>query len=290
MGQTPPGDTPVVFAPGIVSTVYMEHSALTFSPDGNEVFWHVAKGFISAPDLLISPKTMKRIGDRWTAPGDSRYGGAPSFSPDGKRLYFSSLWPEKKADGPYFVERQGSGWSEPRNMGLVARFPELKAIHGPTITRDGTLYFAGDTAGLGRIGDHVLYRARLLNGEHTKPESLPRCINLPRSWNYSPFIAPDESYLLFSSNRPGSLDDQGDLYVSFHELSTDSWSEPVNLGEPINTQGQESSPGLSPDGKYLFFTGPSTGRQADIFWVSADIIERLKAKAIQQQRREHNTP
>jgi hypothetical protein len=71
VGQTPPGDTPVVFAPGIVSTVYMEHSAPTFSPDGNEVFWRVAKGFISTPDLLILPKTMKRIGDRWTAPMDS---------------------------------------------------------------------------------------------------------------------------------------------------------------------------------------------------------------------------
>lgn len=282
LGQTPPGDTPVVFAPGIVSTIYMEHSAPTFSPDGNEVFWRVAKGFISTPDLRILPKTMKRIGDRWTVPMDSPYGGSPFFSPDGKRLYFSYLLPSNKPDGPYFVEKQGNSWSEPKNIGLVERFPELKSVHDPTVTRDSTLYFASDTAGLGMIKDHVIYRAKLVNGEYTKLELLPSCINLPLSCNYSPFIAPDESFLMFSSNRPGSLDQDGDLYISFYDINKDTWSEPVNLGEPINTRGQDSSPGVSPDGKYLFFTGPTTGQQADVFWVSAGFIDKLKEKAVKE--------
>jgi hypothetical protein len=283
LGQTPPGDTPVVFAPGIVSTIYMEHSALAFSPDGNEVFWRAAKGFISNPDLLILPKAMKRIGDRWTVPMDSPYGGSPFFSPDGKRLYFSHLLPNNKYDGPYFVEKQGKNWSEPQNIGLVARFPELKTVGTPSITRDGTLYFAGDTVGMGMLKDLVLYRVKLINGEYTKLELLPPSINLPNTWNYSPFIAPDESYLLFSSNRPGSLDKYGDLYISFHDINEDTWSKPVNLGGPINTRGQDSSPGVSPDGKYLFFTGPVAGRQADVFWVSAGIIEKLKAKVAKKQ-------
>jgi hypothetical protein len=280
LGQSLPGDTPVVFAPEIVSTIYMEHSAPTFSPDGNEVFWRVAKGFISNPDILVSPKTMKRIGNRWTAPMDSPYGGSPVFSPDGKRLYFEVLLPYSKADGPFFVEKQGNSWSEPKNIGLIARFPELKAALNPSVTQNGTLYFAGDTAGLGMIKDHVICRVKLLNGEYTKLELLPRCINLPLSWNYTPFIAPDESYLIFSSNRPGSIDNYGDLYISFHDISKDTWSEPVNLGKPINTRGQDSSPGVSPDGKYLFFTGPVSGRQADVFWVSSKIIDRLKEKNI----------
>ena len=270
LGQTPPGDIPVVFAPGIVSTIYMEHSAPTFSPDGNEVFWRVAQGFVSVPaDVTVMPKTMKRVEGRWTVPMDSPYGGEPFISPDGNRLYFTRLLSDSKADGPYFVEKQGDSWSEPQNIGLVAHFPELHSVYGLTVTRDGTLYFAGDTAGLGMLKDLVLYRAKLLNGEYTQLETLPPCINLPGSWNYTPFIAPDESYLIFSSNRPGSLDGYGDLYISFHDINKDTWSEPVNLGEPINTLGQESSPGLSPDGEYLFFTGPNAGNQADIFWVNA---------------------
>lgn len=279
LGQTPPSRTPAIFAPGIVSTIYMEHSAPTFSPDGNEVFWHVAKGFVSAPGVTISPRTMKCINGRWAMPTDSPYGGALSFSPDGRRLYFSHLPPGNRADGPYFVERRDSGWSEPHTLGLVARFPELKAVHSPTVTRGRTLYFSADTVGQGRTKDHRIYRAKFRDGDYSKPELLPRQINLPETWNYAPFIAPDESYLLFSSNRPGSLDDHGDLYVSFHDIEADIWSEPVSLGEPINTRGQESNPAVSPDGKYLFFTGPSTSNQADVYWVSASVIAEARTKA-----------
>lgn len=283
LGQTPPGDTPAVFAPGIVSTIYMEHSALEISPDGNEIFWWVRPGpqidsSLYNRDTWISAKTMKRIEDRWTIPMGSLCGGGAAFSPDGNRLFFSSLMPYNRPDGPYVVEKQGDTWSEPKNIGLVERFPALKSVHSPTITRDGTLYFASDTAGSGMLKNHVLYRVKLVNGEYTRLEMLPPCINLPGSLNYSPFIAPDESYLIFSSNRPGSLDNYGDLYISFHNTEEDTWSEPVNLGEPINTVGQESSPGLSPDSKYLFYTGPVAGRQADIFWVSSKIIERLREK------------
>lgn len=198
--------------------------------------------------------------------------------------------PDGKPDGPYFVEREGNTWSEPQNIGLVKRFPELKAVYGATITRNGILYLAGDTAGLGMIKDHVLYRATPIDGEYTKLERLPRCVNLPDYWNYTPFIAPDESYLIFSSNRPGSLDDYGDLYITSHDINEDTWSEPVNMGETINTPGQESSPGLSPDGKYLFFTSPNAGNQADISWVSAAIIDRLKASVVQERHLETNTP
>jgi Tol biopolymer transport system component len=273
LGQIPPGNTPVVFAPGIISTIYMEHSVLVFSPDGNEVFWRVEWGpgldrSLYNPDTWISNKTMKRIGNRWTVPMASSYSDRPVFSHDGKRIYFSD----------YCVEKQDSTWSEPKNLGLVARFSEIKFVYEPSITRDGTLYFSSDTAGMGRLEDHVFFRTRLLNCEYTKLERLPRCINLPSSWNYSLFIAPDESYLIFTSNRPGSLDNFGDLYISFHNINEDTWSEPVSLGEPINTRGQDSSPGVSPDGKYLFFTRPNAGHQADIFWVSSKIIDTLREK------------
>jgi hypothetical protein len=273
LGQTPPDDTPVVFAPGIISTIYMEHSTLTFSPDGNEVFWRVEWGpgldrSLYNKDAWISNKTMKRIHNRWTVPTASPCSDRPVFSYDGKRLYFSD----------YYIKKQGNTWSERKNLGLLTRFSELKSIYEPSITQNGTLYFSSDTVGLGRIKDHVIYRAKLIDGEYTKLERLPRSINLPDSWNYSPFIARDESYMIFTSNRPGSLDNSADLFISFHNVNEDSWAEPINLGEPINTPGQESSPGLSPDGKYLFYTSPVAGNQADVFWVSAKIIDKIKKK------------
>jgi hypothetical protein len=287
LGQTPPGDTPVVFAPGIVSTIYMEHSRLSVSPDGNEIFWWVRPGpridsSLYNPATWISSKIVKRIGGKWTIPMGSLYCGGPAFSPDGNRLYFESFMPYNKADGPYFAEKLGDTWGEPKNIGLVKRFPKLKSVSGPTITLDGTLYFESDTVGKGMLKDHIIYRARLVKGEYTKVEMLPRCINLPLSWNYTPFIAPDDSYLIFTSNRPGSLDNHGDLYISFHTINEDTWSEPVNLGEPINTQSQESYPGLSPNCKYLFYTSWVDGRQADVFWVSTKIIDKLREKIIKK--------
>ncbi|MFC1762116.1 right-handed parallel beta-helix repeat-containing protein [Planctomycetota bacterium] len=260
LGQTPPGDTPVVFAPGIVSTDGCEHSIPVFSPDGNEVFWW-------AGDV----KTMKRIGDRWTSPTVTTYRGSLSYSIDGKRLYFTRTgpYPDHPSFG-YYIEKQGNIWSEPSNIGILPRFSELKAICALSISQNGTLYFQGDTVGMLRNADQRTYRSKLLNGEYTKPELLPPSISLESG---HPFIAPDEDYLIFSSDRTGNLG-RGDLYISFHNLSTDTWSEPMNMGRPINTSSCERYAGLSHDGKYLFFTrrveGP--GFNFDIFWIRTDAV------------------
>ena len=86
LGQTPPGDTPVVFARGYVSTDLLEHSYPSFSPDGNEVFWQVNRR--DGEEQLCSTMTMECIEGRWTTPKVAPYGGAPVFSIDGERLYF----------------------------------------------------------------------------------------------------------------------------------------------------------------------------------------------------------
>lgn len=291
LGQTPPGDTPVVFAPGIVSTDYAEHSAPAFSPDSYEVFWWMCRGPQSDNEKWIhTGMTMRRIGDRWTSPAVSPYDGVPVFSVDGKRLYFGS---EGTGNDLCFVEKQGNNWSEPKNLGLIARMSELKSASCPSITHNGTLYFMGDPVGSGMYKDSRIYRAEIINGEYAKPELLPFCINLPSFWNFTPFIAPNESYLVFASNRHNQ-DDGGDLYISFHDIGTDTWSEPVNMGGAINTGAQERHPGLSPDGKYLFFTRCTRWSPPhydhDVFWVSAGIIGKLKAEAVQEQRLKTNTP
>jgi hypothetical protein len=64
-------------------------------------------------------------------------------------------------------------------------------------------------------------------------------------------IAPDESYLIFMAYRPDSLG-ASDLYLSWHRGN--GWSEPRNLGAPVNSAAIEMSPQRSPDGRYLFFS------------------------------------
>ena len=267
LGQPLPGATPEVFARGIVSTDDLEHSAPSFSPDGNEVLWTANRP--PGPDnkeWFTYSLTMQRENGRWSALRVTPLDGMPRFSPDDRRVYFHSR------EDIWVVEKQGDQWSEPRCLGLISRFPELKAVYMPSVTITGTLYFVGPAPGL--KNDSGIYRTEFVNGEYTKPRLLPRNINLPPFQNSAPFIAPDESYLLFSSNRTGSLDDHGDLYISRRQADG-SWTEPVSLGEPVNSPVQEVFPGLSPDGKYLFFCRYTPGHNNDVYWVSAATIPAL---------------
>jgi Tol biopolymer transport system component len=196
----------------------------------------------------------------------------PFFSPDGKRIYFHN-----KEKDLSFVEKQGNTWSEPKSLGLVSRFPELKMAFFPSIARNGTIYFMGNAEG--QWNNSGIYRAELINGKYAKPELLPKSINAPGDMrNWAPFISPDESYLIFCSTRGLSKYDQGDLFITFRQTGG-SWTDPVTLGAPINTNQMERFSTLSPDGKYLFFTRDTPGYDEDIYWVSAKIIDRLREKS-----------
>ena len=274
LGQTPPGATPRVFARGIVSTDDLEHSAPAFTPDGNEVFWRENRQ--PGPDnkeWLFFTLIMRRENGVWLAPYRAPFGGDGMvlFSADGQRVYFSQS--RSTIRDIWFAERKGNGWSEPKCLNFVSRWPELKSASVDSIARNGTLYFSGYAPG--PFHDSGIYRAKLVNGEYTKPELLPRNINLSPFLNWTPFIAPDESYLLFASTRTGSLGWRSDLYISFQNADG-SWTDPASLGAPINTDEQERLPAVSPDGKYLFFTR-GQGANHDVFWVRAASIPALRS-------------
>ena len=275
LGQTPPTDTPVVFARGIISDEYCQHGAPSFSPDGNEVFWQTNRRPISKNEKWLNyPMTMRRIGDRWTAPEISPYGNMAVFSPDGKRLYFLA----KEGNDYNYIEKQGNSWSQPKSVGLVSRYPEIKCVTFPSIARNGTIYFVGYVSG--QWQNAGIYRAELINGDYAKPELLPPSINFPGGIrNWVPFIAPDESYLIFCSTRGLPQNDQGDLHICFRQPDG-SWTDPINMGAPINTSQMERFSAVSPDGKYLFFTRDTPGYDEDVYWVSAKIIDRLREKNI----------
>ncbi|MBS1111412.1 MAG: hypothetical protein H6Q88_3404, partial [Anaeromyxobacteraceae bacterium] len=167
---------------------------------------------------------------------------------------------ERAAAGPaphsdiWVVSRTEVGWGEPTSLGAVVNSD--RDDYYPTLTLDGTLYFSSNRAG--SLGQNDVYRARRRDGRWTAPENLGAPVNTAGR-EYDPFIAADESYLIFASERPGGFGG-ADLYLSVHEPDG-SWGEPRNLGPAINTAESEYTPMLSPDGKYLFFTPPRPLRQ-----------------------------
>jgi Tol biopolymer transport system component len=268
LGQKPPGMNPQVFARGIVSTAQGEFNA-AFSPDGKEFFFSV-----NEPGGRETMKFMKLENDRWAPPQPAHFVSPqndcdPIFSHDGKRLYFISTRPKKERGGSrdwdiWYVERKDGGWSDPINIGSPVN-SDVDEYY-VSLTTEGTIYFASNRAG--GMGSFDIYRSQLVDGDYAKPENLGAAINT-RYLEHDPFIAPDESFLVFTSvNRPEGFG-SGDLYISSRRKDG-TWSKAKNLGKTFNTSGYDFCPILSPDGKYFFFT-----RRGDIYWVRIEAIQKL---------------
>lgn len=285
LGQLPPKDTPVIFAPGIISRNSMEHGSAVFSSDGSKVFWMSRESQVNggAGNLWF----MERIGNRWTKPrnfapfGENVAWMDPFLSADGKRLYFSADRSEIVKNEPeqgdkmenrdiWYIEKLGDSWSKPKIISSV-----IDTINGQSqasFTRNGTVYFL-DYRWKEGVWSCDITRSVFQNGAYSTPKVLPVSINSPTQ-DWTPYIAFDDSYLIFSSQRQDSY---GDLFISFHDTIHDTWSEPVGLGSAINTKSQEAFPTVSPDGKYLFFTRwTNEETDMDVYWVSTSVIDKIR--------------
>jgi glyoxylase-like metal-dependent hydrolase (beta-lactamase superfamily II)/Tol biopolymer transport system component len=266
LGQTPPGADPVVFAPGIVSSSGNYEFAITFTPDGRELYFtRRAEG---GGNVLMAARLEP---DGWTAPEPAPFtggfpAGEPHVTPDGRRLYFGCLRPPPGADRPewaiWYTERApDGGWGEAR-------------YHGPgmyvTAARGGNLYLTD----VSRTAGGGVMVCPWTGSGYGPPQKLGGGVNSPRNAAHA-FIAPDESYILFDSyHRPDGQGGEGDLYVCFRQADG-AWGRAYNLGDAINTPATTFCPMVTPDGRYIFF---STCR--DIRWVSADLLTELKNRAL----------
>ncbi|MHA1746012.1 MAG: hypothetical protein ACTSWW_08425 [Promethearchaeota archaeon] len=268
-GQSFPTDIPQEFLPGIVSTDQHEHSSPTISVDGKECYWSMF--YLPLGEAPQRIKFSNFDGEKWNSPqlasfSSSHVDGGPVFSFDNQHLYFYSKRPVESVTHQriWVVDRCEKGWGEP-HLAFGKDHADLIQFSF-SFTKSGTFYFLGIMEGV--KNNMGIYRIRQKNGVFGKPELLPPQINsIHQDW--ISFIAPDESYLIFSSDRPGSIGDF-DLYISFR-TEEDHWSVPLNLGPTINTKGSERFPGLTPDGKAFFFVSES-----EIYWVDSGFIAKLK--------------
>lgn len=116
-----------------------------------------------------------------------------------------------------------------------------------------TLYFAADYPEQG-YGRYDIYKSIKKNEKWSAPKNLGKNVNTDY-WDSAPSIAPDGKALYFSSNRPGGFGGI-DLYVCYKN-EKGYWEEAENLGDKINTPGDEQTPFMHADNKSLYFS--STG-------------------------------
>lgn len=100
---------------------------------------------------------------------------------------------------------------------------------------------------------------------------------------HTPCIAPDESYLIWDSERDDGYGG-ADLYISFR-AEDGSWGPAINMGENINTAHDDIFGSVTSDGKYFIFSRINLGEEADdstadIYWIDAKVIKDLRPKPL----------
>lgn len=257
LGQKTPGLTPEPFAPGIVSTKGWEYGAV-FTPDMNEIYFIRQNEETEKQEFV----TFQYENNGWHETVISPRVGQPFISPDGKVMHL----------GRRFKERTDTGWSDMQV--LEAPFKDT-LIMRLTASTSGTYYF--DTFDKDNLSFPIRY-SRLIDGKREEPKPLGDEINTGTHISH-PFIAPDESYLIWDAKREDGYGNS-DIYISFRQQDG-AWGEAINLGDKINTDVWEAAASVTPDGKYLFFNrnmGSDTYENVDIFWVDAQIIKDLRPK------------
>jgi Tol biopolymer transport system component len=276
-GRQAPEKTAEVFMDGIISKKDEPEMNAAFTLDGRE-FYYCAR--YNGKWSIFGTREIK---GRWKEPKPLAFTSGYTdrdftMSPDGKKIVFGSSRPQQggrpELDAPdiCITERQPGGlWSIPKNIGPPVNSDGSENY--PSLAANGNLYFFSVREdGYGR---HDIYMSEFSGGKYLEPVNLGPAVNSDRN-DWDSFIAPDESYIIFSSQeREDTLGGQ-DLYISFRK-EDGGWIQAVNMGPRVNSFSGEICPSLSLDGKYFFFTSRRRGK-ADIYWITADIIRDLKDK------------
>ncbi|HWL89208.1 MAG TPA: hypothetical protein VNO21_25570 [Polyangiaceae bacterium] len=257
---------PSVFAPGIISGSANEASP-AFTPDSRTVYF--SRGNSSGSTILVS-----HFADgRWSEPGIAPFSGSwpdlePAMAPDGSFMVFASSRPIREGGAPldgiwrgethkgrggnlWRVARRGNAWDPPVRMSDAVN--RSSSVFSPAVAGDGSLYFMDPWPASGRFR---LYRSQFENGAYLSPE--PLSFSSGEFSDVDPAVAPDESFLVFSSNRPPAASGDLDLFIVHRAAGRDgskgAWGEPIRLSGDVNGLGSDIEARLSPDARTLYFS------------------------------------
>ncbi len=198
--------------------------------------------------------------------------GAMSITNLGNEMYFAS----NRSGGfgsvdIYYSKRKNGKWSVPENLG-----PTINSVAWetqPSISADGkTLYFVSTRPG-GYGGSDLWMTIKDVKGKWTKPVNLGTTFNTKYE-EQTPFIHSDGQTLYFSSfGHPGM--GSADIFYCRKE-STGKWSEPINLGYPINTKVEENSFTVSLNGKHVYYSREKENAKGDLDLFYFDLPESAK--------------
>lgn len=253
------GAAPTIFAPGVISGPANDMSP-AFTPDGRTVFF--TRSNSSQSTIVVSHLSN----GKWSTPEIAPFSGKwrdleATMAPDGSYMIFVSNRPAAAGGKPldafyngaaqpggggnlWRVDRTTSGWGEPR------RLPDIvngsASIYSPSVAADGSLYFMQPT---GAQTKFHLYRAQYAHGAFEKPVAVLAAGD--SVGDFDPAVAPDESFIVFSSTRIAA--NGTSLFIAVRQNG--SWGTPTYMGDVTSVPHTGSVEArLGPDHRTLYFS------------------------------------
>jgi len=266
LGQKTPGSMAEIFAPGIVSINGRYEHGISFSPELDEIYFSANKkgGFT---DIYFS----KLEGEKWQQIKKAKFTKGkkdeemhPFVSSSGKKLYFTALNSDNTDTKIWYVDRLDNAWSNAVKLDSPINKDE---VFYSNQAENGDLFYTNVSKRF------KMYYSASKNGKY------PKVQELEIEFGFHGFISPSQDYLLVNArNKEGEGRKDNDIYVYFKEKSG-TWSKPINLGNKVNSDFDETVPSITPDGKYLFFSRYNeAGGLSNFYWVSTEVIEGLRPK------------
>ncbi|MDP1675593.1 MAG: hypothetical protein Q8L88_01915 [Bacteroidota bacterium] len=244
------------FLPEIISR-FPNVRDLAVSTEENEIYF-TAQSILGELSAIV---TSKKEHGKWSAPEIAAFSGMyqdlePFLSPNGLRLYFVSNRPNgsnpntPKNYDIWFVERKNkkSAWSAPKNLGAPVNTNEDEFY--PSVAVSNNLYFTRDGAG-SKSKDDIFF-TRWENGTYAAPVSMSDSIN-STGYEFNAFVAPDESFLLYTCYNRAGGSGSGDLYISYNK-GNNEWTTAENLRKEINSPMMDYCPFVDTKSGILYFT------------------------------------
>ncbi|MEM7038435.1 MAG: OmpA family protein, partial [Bacteroidota bacterium] len=259
---------------------YLVFTSSRTESKNNEIFEGYNEGYsdiwmskIEDDTTFGQPENMgKKINTKWND-------GNPSFTPDGNTMYFSICNQGKLGYGcsvyRSVYDPRKKKWGKPRvveelrgekevvvdSRGKIKKVPTYD-VH-PQLSSDGnTMFFVSDRdGGQGRLD---IWYASWEGDKWSEPQNLGARVNTPFD-DISPFLSADANTLYFASN--GRVGFGGfDLYKSTGGLG--SWSDPENMGAPLNSTYDDLAGSWTEDDSATYFTSnrPGCTGRDDIYW------------------------
>jgi len=182
----------------------------------------------------------------------------PSLPITGDKLVFTRRVLGRNEDFFESIRKPASGQVASSELPVWGRAKPLDGVNteqnegAQCISQDGEwLVFTGCNRRGGFGGCDIYISFKLPNGSWTQAENLGPNINT-EFWESAPSLSPDKKDLYFSSRRSDGYG-AGDIWVS-HLTEKGNWSPAENLGQSVNTAGEESSPFIHPDNQTMYLT------------------------------------